>query len=240
MRRFRRGRPNAVPDAQRRVRRSPLLFTAPIVLLVLLTAVLGWEIVRANMTAEARADWPWRLQLLDMEPLGSLLAVAAGAVLARAQYARTVRPILGWRADWKTGHLRGGVPEWQVGLLNGGSHTAVVEEYACRVVLRGGSPSGPGDAGAPWTDVPGAAEVLTAAGLTVGEDFQLVTFGNFPLMGAGTNETTLLGAFSPRFVDEVEALYVRVRVVDVVGDSHERVLDALKGARSTAYRRPAL
>ncbi|MFJ7067446.1 hypothetical protein [Streptomyces sp. NPDC101115] len=231
---FRNRRRLTVSDAQRRVRRSPLLFTAPIVLLVLLTGVLGWEVVRANMTAAARAEWPWRLQLLDMEPLGSLLAVAAGAVLARAQYARTVRPFLGWRADWTTGHLRGGVPEWQVGLLNGGSHTVVVEEYACLVVPRGGTP----DPAAPWTDVQGAAAVLTAAGLTAGEDFQLVTMGNFPLVGTGSYETAMLGAFSQRFVDEVEALYLRVRVVDTVGDSHERILDALKGARSTAYQRP--
>ncbi|MFE0651769.1 hypothetical protein ACFVZH_24585 [Streptomyces sp. NPDC059534] len=224
-----------VSDAQRRVRRSPLLFTAPIVLLVLLTAVLGWEVVRANMTEAARAQWPWRLQLLDMEPLSSLLAVAAGAVLARAQYARTVRPLLGWRSDWSAGHLRGDVPEWQVGLLNGGSHTAVVEEYACRVVLRGE----PESAATPWTDVRGVATTLTEAGLTAGEDFQLVMIGNFPLVGTGSYETTMLGAFSRHFVDRVEALYLRVRVVDTVGDSHERILDALKGARSSVYQRPA-
>ncbi|MFD8645492.1 hypothetical protein ACFV14_34885 [Streptomyces zaomyceticus] len=217
------------------MRRSPLLFTAPIVMLVLLTAVLGWEVVRANMTEAARIEWPWRLELLDMEPLGSLLAVAVGAVLARAQYARTVRPALGWRADWTTGHLRGGVAEWQVGLLNGGSHTVVVEAYECRAVLRGEDPRRP----APWTDVQGVAEVLTGAGLTVGEDFQLVTMGHFPLVGTASYETTMLGAFSQRFVDEVEALHLRVRVGDVVGDSHERILDALKGARSTSYQRPA-
>ncbi|MFI8962727.1 hypothetical protein ACIGO8_11455 [Streptomyces sp. NPDC053493] len=135
-----------------------MLFTAPIVLLVLLTAVLGWEIVPANATAQARASWPWRLELLDMEPLGSLLAVAAGAALARAQYARTVRPHLGWRADWTTGHLRGGVPGWRVRLRNGGWNTVVVEEYACRVVLRGGSPT---DGASGWTDVQGVAAVLT-------------------------------------------------------------------------------
>ncbi|MFG2840965.1 hypothetical protein ACGFZH_04155 [Streptomyces zaomyceticus] len=235
MGRFRRGGPTFEADAQRRVRRSPLLFTAPIVMLVLLTAVLGWEVVRANMTEAARIEWPWRLELLDMEPLGSLLAVAVGAVLARAQYARTVRPALGWRADWTTGHLRGGVPEWQVGLLNGGSHTVVVEAYECRAVLRGEDPRRP----APWTDVQGVAEVLTGAGLTVGEDFQLVTMGHFPLVGTASYETTMLGAFSQRFVDEVEALHLRVRVGDVVGDSHERILDALKGARSTSYQRPA-
>lgn len=234
MGRFRNGRPAAGTDAQRRVRRSPLLFTVPIMLLVLLAAVLGWELVRANMTPTVRAAWPWRLQLLDMEPLSSLLAVAAGAVLARAQYARTVRPLLGWRADWTTGHLRDGVPEWHVGLLNGGSHTAVVEAYECRVVLRREEPP----AAAPWTDVKGAAALLSGAGLAVGVDFQLVTLGDFPLVGGGSYETTMLGAFSRRFVDEVEALHLRVRVVDVVGDSHERILDALKGARSTAYQRP--
>lgn len=80
--------------------------------------------------------------------------------------------------------------------------------------------------------------MLTGAGLTVGEDFQLVTMGHFPLVGTGSYETTMLGAFSQRFVDEVEALHLRVRVGDVVGDSHERILDALKGARSTSYQRP--
>ncbi|MGW4698729.1 hypothetical protein [Streptomyces sp. NPDC004285] len=150
MGRFRRGGPASETDGQRRVRRSPLLFTAPIGLLVLLTAVLGWEVVRAHMTGEARADGPWRLEPLDTEPLGSLLAVAAGEVLARAQYARTVRPLLGRRADWATGRLGSGVPEWRV-----------------------------------------------------------------------------------------EALHIRVRVGDVVGDRHERIPDALKGARSASYQRPA-
>ncbi|MEU6984467.1 hypothetical protein ABZ946_13765 [Streptomyces sp. NPDC046324] len=221
-------------DAQRRVRRSPLLYTAPIVLLCLLTAVLGWEIVRANMTEEARTDWPWRLQLLDMEPLGSLLAVAAAAVLARAQYARTVRPYLGWRSDWTTGDLRGNAVGWRTGVYNGGQYSAVIEKYECRVVLAGESDPD----STPWTDVPGAVAILTAAGLVAGEDFQIPTFGTFPLVGTGTYETVLMGAFSRRFVDEVDALHMRVRVVDTVGDSHERIMNCLKGARSTGYLPP--
>lgn len=228
------GGPIPESDAQRRVRRSPLLFTAPIVLLCLLSAVLGWEIVRANMTEQARADWPWRLQLLDMEPLGSLLAVAAAAVLARAQYARAVRPSLGWRSDWTTGRLRGSAVEWRAGVYNGGQHTAVIERYDCRVVLAGESDP---DA-TPWTDLPGAVAILTGAGLVAGEDFQIPLYGNFPLVGTGTYETVDMGAFSRRFVDEVDAFHVRLRVVDTVGDSHERIMNCLKGARSTAYLPP--
>ncbi|MFF9015684.1 hypothetical protein ACF09C_22300 [Streptomyces sp. NPDC014870] len=238
------GGPIPASDAQRRVRRSPLLYTAPIVLLCLLTGVLGWEIVRANMTEQARTDWPWRLQLLDMEPLGSLLAVAAAAVLARAQYARTVRPMLGWRADWTTGRLTGsgsgsgndgnGV-EWRAGVYNGGQYTAVIERYDFRLVLAGES----APESTPWTDLPGAVATLTGAGLVAGEDFRIPLFGDFPLVGTGTYETVTMGSFSRRFVDEVDAFHVRMRVVDTVGDSHERIMNLLKGARSTGYPPPA-
>ncbi|MEU4267364.1 hypothetical protein [Streptomyces sp. NPDC026092] len=228
------GGPIPASDAQRRVRRSPLLYTAPIVLLCLLTAVLGWEIVRANMTEQARTDWPWRLQLLDMEPLGSLLAVAAAAVLARAQYARTVRPLLGWKSDWTTGRLRGGGVEWRAAVYNGGQYSAVIERYDCRVVLAGESDP----ASTPWTDLPGAVAILTGAGLAAGEDFQIRLFGNFPLVGTGTYETVEMGSFSRRFVAEVDAFYVRLRVVDTVGDTHERIMNCLKGARSEGYLPP--
>lgn len=216
-------------DSQRRVRRSPLLFTAPLVLLAVLILILFWESVRANVSPGARDDWPWRLQLLDMEALGSLLAVAAGAVLARAQYARTVRPYLGWRGSWRKGLLAEGGPAWRVGILNGGQHIAVIESWECRVVPRGEAGAG----AAPWVSVTDVVATLTAGGLSVGRDYQLITFGaGFPLVGTGNYETVPVGVFSRRFVERVDALHVRVRVTDVVGDSHERVLDCLRGARA--------
>ncbi|MFJ1594600.1 hypothetical protein ACIOD0_30800 [Kitasatospora albolonga] len=220
------GRPLA--DSQRRVRRSPLLFTAPLALLAVLILVLLWETVRANVSPGAREVWPWRLQLLDVEALGSLLAVAAGAVLARAQYARTVRPYLGWRGAWTTGLLAGDAPVWRVGVLNGGQHIAVVESWDFQVVRRGGTDA----EAAPWTDLSEAVATLTAHGLRSGKDFELVAFGRgFPLTGTAGYETVLAGAFSRRFVEEIDALHIRVRVTDVVGDSHERVLDCVRGSR---------
>ncbi|MEU9759493.1 hypothetical protein [Streptomyces sp. NPDC047985] len=224
------GRGDADPwsDAQRRIRRSILLFAVPMALLVLLVAVLVWEMVRANVSAGARTEWPWRLQLLDAEALGSLLAVAAGAVLARAQYARTVRPYLGWRATWSTGELARGVPAWRVGVMNGGQHLAVVESWDCRVVMRDARDL------TPWCSVPAACDELTGAGLVAGEDFRLIDFGaGFPLVGAGSHETVLVGAFSEHFVAQVESVYVRARITDVVGDTHERIMDCMKGVRAT-------
>ncbi|MEU0101045.1 hypothetical protein [Streptomyces sp. NPDC006267] len=216
-------------DSQRRVRRSPLLFTAPLVLLAVLTLILLWESVRANVPPGVRDAWPWRLQLLDMEVLGGLLAVAAGAVLARAQYARTVRPYLGWRGSWRPGLLTEGQPAWRVGILNGGQHIAVIESWECRVVLRGG----PGAEAVPWGAVPDVVATLAAGGLSAGSDYQLAAFGpGFPVVGAGGYETVPVGVFSRRCVERVDAFHVRVRVTDVVGDSHERVLDCMRGARA--------
>ncbi len=214
-------------DRQRRVRRSPLLFTAPLVLLCLLLVVLGWEIVRANIAPDARGAWPWRLQLLDMEPLGSLLAVASGAVFARAQYARTVRPALGWRAEWKRGLITADETGWRVGLVNGGQGTAVVEGIDYRVVRAGAEPG-------EWTDFGGTLAQLSAAGLEFGTDYGLELFGaGSPLQGAGEQGTTRAGEFSKRFVTEIDALQLRLRVTDPVGDTYERVMDCLKGARLT-------
>ncbi|MFD4028032.1 hypothetical protein ACFWRV_31655 [Streptomyces sp. NPDC058576] len=216
-------------DTQRRVGRSSLLFTAPLVLLAVLTLILLWEAVRANVSPGARDDWPWRLRLLDTEALGSLLAVAVGAVLARAQYARTVRPYLGYRGSWRKGLLVEGESAWRVGILNCGQHIAVIESWECRVVPRG-EPDG---ATAPWVAVPDVVATLTACGLTAGRDYQLIAFGTgFPLVGTGNYDTVPVGIFSQRCVEEVESLHVRVRVTDVVGDSYERVLDCLRGARA--------
>lgn len=222
-------------DTQRRIRRSALLFTAPLVLLLLLTVMLFWETIRVNVSAEARTEWPWRLQLIDAQALGSLLAVAAGAVLARAQFARATRPYIGWRASWVKGLLRSGAPAWRVGILNGGQHLAVVESWHCRVVLKGAVDS----PDAPWASVHDTVAELSRAGLVAEADFRLIGFGaGFPLVGGGSYETVLMAAFSEHFLERVQSLYVRARIADVVGDTHERTMDCMKGLRPPASGQP--
>jgi hypothetical protein len=208
-------------DRQRRVRRSPLLFAAPLALLILLTLVLLWEITRSNMTGGAAREWPWRLRLMDMNPLGSLLAVALAAVFGRAQYGRTVRPALGWSSSWTVGDLGPEDPAWRVEVVNGGAQHAVVERVDYCFVPRGGEPGA-------WTDHTGLLEALAGRGLAQGKDYYLpLTGAGFPL-GTGPMRA---GAYGRRFVDEIDQLRLRLRVTDAVGDSHERVMDLMRGAR---------
>ncbi|MFE2874967.1 hypothetical protein ACFXG6_23620 [Streptomyces roseus] len=225
------GRGGPVRDAQRRIRRNPWLFTAPLVLPCVLGAVLVWEVVRGNLPEAARAHWPWRLQLMPEEPLASLLAVAAGGVLARAQYARTVRPILGWRSDYVAGELPGEAKAWSTGVFNGGQHNAAVHRIDYFVVMDGDALDGPVPESS-WLDLRETGERLVAAGLQPARDFRLALFGaGFPLVATGTYETIKVGSFSKRFIEKVRALHLRIQVVDSVGDTHERIVDCLKGAR---------
>ncbi|MFD5555934.1 hypothetical protein ACFWIA_19105 [Streptomyces sp. NPDC127068] len=212
-------------DGQRLVRRSPALFTAPIVLLVVLALVLVWEVVRSNVTGELATQWPWRLRLMDMNPLGSLLAVAVAAVLARTQYALAVRPALGWRSGWGPGTLGSEERTWRVGILNGGRQQAVVEAVDYRIVLADGTVFG-------WSTHAGALELLTRLGFVQDADFSLHRYGaGFPLIPSGAYDTVEAGEFTDLFVHEVEELAMRVRVLDGAGDCHERVMNLLKGAR---------
>ncbi|MBT2508279.1 hypothetical protein J7I98_20780 [Streptomyces sp. ISL-98] len=216
-------------DAQRRIRRSPLLFTAPLVLVSVFVAMLVWEVVRSNVSRETQQDWPWQLELLDTQTLGSLIAVGAGVGFARAQYARTARPMLGWRAGWLTGEFAPDVRAWDVGVFNSGQHNAVIEEVAYQVKYRerDSSPR----PGVPWTDYIGLVDALDEAGLKLARDYRCEILGaGFPMIGSGSYETVRAGAFTERFVREVDAVYMRVRVTDAVGDSHERVMNLLKGA----------
>lgn len=208
-------------DRQRRVARSALLFVAPLVLLILLTLVLLWEIVRSNITGDLAGQWPWRLRLMDMNPLGALLAVALAAVFGRAQYGRTVRPAMGWSSAWTVGDLGPDEPGWRVEIVNGGSQHAVVEQVDYCLVPRGEEPTA-------WTDHAGILAELADRGLVQGKDYYLrLTGAGFPLGNGGMRA----GTYGRRFIDEIDQLRVRLRVADAVGDSHERIMDLMRGAR---------
>ncbi|MFI8889708.1 hypothetical protein [Streptomyces paradoxus] len=187
-----------------------------------------WEMVMSNLPPAVRNEWPWRLALLEQEALGSLLAVALGFVFARAQYARTVRPVIGWSGQ--VSKSRPGMSSklvWVVEIRSGGTHNAVAESVEYYVQPRD-SELTPNDV--PWHGYQAAVDELESLGLQIGRDFDINPLGSgFPLSAA--NDKGLYAAcLSIPAISALDNLYIRIRVTDGVGDTHERVLHCLRGA----------
>jgi len=97
----------------------------------------------------------------------------------------------------------------------------VVERVDYCFVPSGGEPTA-------WTDHAGVLEELADRGFVQGKDYYLrLTGAGFPLGNGGMRA----GAYGRRFVGEIDQLRLRLRVTDAVGDSHERVMDLMRGAR---------
>ncbi|MET8954672.1 hypothetical protein ACWEO4_00095 [Streptomyces sp. NPDC004393] len=216
-------------DRQHRVHRSPLLFTAPVVLLALLSLLMVWEMVRGNVSPQLRAQWPWRFSLLTPEALSNLLAVSLGFVFARAQYARTVRPIIGW-----SGHVSTSVRAmnskfvWVVDIRNGGIHSAILENADYYVQPKGEHIAA---TDIPWQGYEEAVAALESLGLRIGKDFDLNPIGSGSPLGVPSGERGMYTArLSVPAISLLDNFYLRIRVIDAVGDTHERILHCLRGA----------
>ncbi|MER5925461.1 hypothetical protein [Streptomyces mirabilis] len=162
--------------------------------------LLGYSLFRENLSARLTRDWPWKLRLLDIESAVTAVLGMGGAALARAQYARTVRPAIGYGGRVVANTAPNERLAWMCKLLNGGQEVAMPE----------------------------ATAAIASRELAERQDFQLNLVGRgYPIPGQGQ---LFLGWFTEKAMRELESVFVRVRVVDRVGDVHERVVNLLKGA----------
>ncbi|WP_326594590.1 hypothetical protein [Streptomyces sp. NBC_01803] len=207
-----------------RVRRNPLFFTVPIILLALAALLLVWEIVTSNLPLSMRSSWPWKLKLLDVQSATAATTIAAGLAFARAQYASAVRPILGWQGRVvKTTGLSSELV-WRVSLVNGASAVAMIHSPYYRITLRAAANSSCRDSS--WIPRGEAISFLQAMGLILGEDFLLRHVG--PAYPISTSPQSL-AAFTPRAMAIIDEMLIRVEVTDQVGDSHRRIIHCMRG-----------
>lgn len=208
-------------ELTRKIGRSFVLFKVPMGLVILLFLMLLWEIVRTNLEPGARDSGMWRLSLLDRPSAASLLAVAMGLTFARAQYARAVRPLIGWRAQPRSNEYgMNGRHVWHVEMRNGGTHSVAVDEVSYRLRHRQGW-------GGEWVSHRSMVAGLEQLSLEIGKDFDLNTIGQGAVLG-----TVYVGRFSEQATKLLEDFEIRVRVTDAVGDRHERTLHCLRGAET--------
>ncbi|MFJ4677595.1 hypothetical protein [Kitasatospora sp. NPDC088783] len=220
---------------QRVVRRNPFVTWTLNGLAAAAVLLFVHTMVRQNLSARGLRSWPWSWQLLDTQSATAALLAAIGAIVARAQFARTVRPLLGNTGWPAVGHAPDGALAWASHLRNGGSGAVVVVSLEYRLdffpdpVAEAGArapdgPDGPGPSTG-WTGRDGAVAAVAGYGLRSGADYRFASIR--PNSFIGGESSFLLGWFAEPALAVVRDLYVRVTVRDRIGDLHQRVISCL-------------
>ncbi|MFD3973672.1 hypothetical protein [Streptomyces cyaneofuscatus] len=218
--------------SQRVVRRNRVLSGLLTWLVYLSLLLLAYSVWRENAPDTLTDAWPWKLQLLDIQSATTAAVGSLGASLARAQYARAVRPALGYFGQVKEGMAPDDRLAWVCSVLNAAQDVAVVEQLGYRVVLTGDAEAEDDEAG--WLRRDEAVRLIEQRGPADRADFALNFIGvGRPLPAQGM---MLISWFTAAAMAEVRAVHVRLRVTDRVGDTHERVINVLKGADRSPRR----
>ncbi|WP_405012622.1 hypothetical protein [Kitasatospora sp. NBC_01539] len=211
--------------AQRVVKRSGWFARLPLGLVAVSMLLLVHNLVRKNLAHPAGI---WRIELLDTQAAVAVVLASAGAVLARAQYARTVRPALGWSGRVAAGLAPDGRLVWTCHVVNGSQDVAVVAGIDYRLAFTLAARSDGAPASTRWLSQEEVSAVLTARGLPAEGDFMLSLIA--PGRPISVQGLMFVGWFTEKAMAEIENVFLRVQVVDRVGDTHERVMALMKGA----------
>ncbi|MFD6423303.1 hypothetical protein [Streptomyces sp. NPDC060198] len=208
---------------QRVIRRNGLLSRLTTALVIVSAGLLIYGVWRENAPPGLADHWPWKLRLLDIQSASTALVGSLGASLARAQYARAVRPALGHFGRVTDGLAPEGRLAWTCHVVNGSQDVAVVESLTYRMWLRGPTPP----AGArEWVNHAETLRALGAYGLSHRADFSLPSVGRGkPLLA---QSPAPVGWFTEAALAVITEMHVRLRVTDRVGDTHERVMNLLR------------
>lgn len=206
---------------QRLVRRNWRFSLLPGVILALLLVVLGWEILRQNM---GPTEWPWSITILGIAPAATLCGVFASLLLAREQFARSMRPNLLWSTEFRQSEVLG-QPAWTIHLLNVGPALAHVDAITYTVVVTG--PTGVVVRKA--VSHGEAVRLLDQCGLVPDRDYhlELITPGAPLSVVKQLSEGIEFGAFTEAAVARLRQLNFAITVVDTMGDRHQKSLPFL-------------
>lgn len=203
---------------QRLIKKNWRFSALPLIILVLLVGDLVWEVVRLYMPI---GEWPWKFTILGVSTSATLAGVFASLILAREQFARTMRPNLSWVTEnAKSEGLEG--EAWSVYLLNVGPGLAHVESVKYSVELKNNSYKF-SLTNCTLNEIKYGFDKM---GLKDGVDY------NFRLFSAGaplpviknTSEAVEFASFTMKALDVIRKLDFEVTIIDTLGDSHAKAL----------------
>ena len=203
---------------QRTVRRSPLFARFPLVVIVILLADVAWEVVRTNVM---------HIQFVVMERATAftLIGVGAGLLLARLQWARAMRPALGLAIDPETGHTRESTGKWILRIVNAGPGVPVIEKFDYYISFD--DPEAvPSEAD--FIDFLELSRILSDRNWKSEVDYYIKYFtrgGPLPISNYAAGSEICW--FKQSVLSDIKRFDIRVRVVDIAGDTHERIFPCI-------------
>ena len=218
---------NAGRISQRVVSRNALTFRAPQAVFWFLIVDILWEVVKENRPANPSPPFPWWFTVFNLSTGVTAAGIFGSLLIARSQFARAIRPALGFFQDERAGSIRVTLPaRWTVRMTNGGPGACTVLRCEWRYALSGQEPE---DSWLSWQDTIAG---LTAHGIAYGRHYYLINLGPGAVLSGNASQQLEIGSFSERAVSALDSLEIRVQVVDLAGDVHERIGDLLYSARS--------
>jgi hypothetical protein len=199
-----------------------------------LVLVLALAIIRNNISLYTLSKYPWRIKIMDVPASATLLGIFIGLILARTQFARSVRPFLGWTGTQSgSKHLK--KSKWTVHIHNGGPGPCVVHQVHYRVILPPASALSSEDSRFDqWLTFFEIVDLLMNIQLKRGKDYDLMNLtpgAPLPSLKGSGDVRPELAAFTRKTLKKLYSLDVRFCVTDISGTTYERII-------RTLYRAP--
>lgn len=118
------------------ISRSKAFFRMPATIIAILAANFAWEAVRTNLHPSILSTWPFRFTILSDSTTATVLAVFVSLFMGRLQWARTLRPVIGFAIDDEEAKFSPDSNIWRIWIYNSGPGGAVIEsvDYYVRFI----------------------------------------------------------------------------------------------------------
>ncbi len=214
---------------QKRTKRNKWFFVTPMLFFTLAFIFLTWAVIRLNLPPSVLSRWPWKVQILDVQSATTALTITGGLILARAQYANTVKPMIGWLGAVEQTTAYSNRHIWPVDLINGCSTPAYFRADGYFLLLKARQVTDFEESNVNWVTRDDIIAFLETMDVRHGLDYELNYLGpSLPL--SLSSPIFRLALFTPKAMHAIDDLLILVRAKDLVGDVHERIIYCMRGA----------
>lgn len=217
------------------VRRSRMFFTAPIAIIAVISLNLVWDVIRQNLGSHALSSWPLRFAVLDTSTTATALAIFVPLFMGRLQWARTLRPFVGFAIDDEGAQFSPSSQIWRLWIYNSGPGAAVIDHVAYYVSFAD-QPHGEG--AEDWVSLSIVNDQLRSRNLADGVDYFMRLYARgapFPVVQK-YSDGMVLAWFHVKALSLIRILDIRLTYTDSLGDMHEKKLPVIQRLPSVTVK----